>query len=246
MPIEVGQIEALYRYPVKSMRGEPLDAVALGWHGVDGDRRLAFRRVDERRGFPWLSAGKLPDLIAFTPLRRDPDGALPTHVRTPDGEEVAVFGDALAADVGRRHGAAVEMMHLQQGIFDEASISLIASATVGEISRLAGIRADVRRFRPNIVVRSAPQVPFEEDQWVGGVLTFGDGDDAPAVAVTMRDLRCAMVNLDPDGGGRTPEVMKACVDANDNHAGVYCAVTRTGRLAVGQSVVLHRSPSEMV
>ena len=81
---EIGQIEAIYRYPVKSMRGEQLDAATLGWHGIDGDRRLAFRRVDERGGFPWLSAGKLPDLISFTPLRRaDNRDALPTHVRTP-------------------------------------------------------------------------------------------------------------------------------------------------------------------
>ena len=44
MPIEIGQIEAIYRYPVKSMRGERVDAATLGWHGIDGDRRLAFRR----------------------------------------------------------------------------------------------------------------------------------------------------------------------------------------------------------
>src|SRR5262245_41194003 len=67
MPIEIGQIEALFRYPVKSMRGEPLDAATLGWHGLDGDRRLAFRRLEERGGFPWLIASKHPDLILFTP-----------------------------------------------------------------------------------------------------------------------------------------------------------------------------------
>src|SRR5581483_4192277 len=85
MPIEIGQVEAIFRYPVKSMRGEPLDAAALGWHGLDGDRRLALRRLDERGGSPWLTASRLPDLILFTPQRRgDGDGeALPTHVRTP-------------------------------------------------------------------------------------------------------------------------------------------------------------------
>ena len=241
MPIEIGQIEAIYRYPVKSMRGEQLDAATLGWHGMDGDRRLAFRRVDERGGNPWLSAGRLPDLISFTPLRQqDKRDALPTHVRTPEGEEMPLFGDALAAEVGRRHGAPVQMMQLRHGIFDEASISVIASATVREIGRLAERSADVRRFRPNLVVRSTREVPFEEDEWVGGVLTFGEADDAPAVAVTMRDLRCAMVNIDPDGGSPAPEVMKACVRANENYAGIYCTVTRIGRLAVGQTIVLHR------
>ena len=38
--MRVGRVEALYRYPVKSMGGEALDAADLGWHGVDGDRRL--------------------------------------------------------------------------------------------------------------------------------------------------------------------------------------------------------------
>ncbi len=150
-----------------------------------------------------------------------------------------LFGDALAAEVGRRHGAPVQMMQLRHGIFDEASISVIASATVREIGRLAERSADVRRFRPNIVIRSKREVPFEEDEWVGGVLTFGEADDAPAVAVTMRDLRCAMVNIDPDGGSPAPEVMKACVRANENYAGIYCTVTRIGRMAVGQTIVLH-------
>lgn len=241
MTVEIGQIEAIYRYPVKSMRGEPLDAATLGWHGVDGDRRLAFRRLDERGENPWLTASKLPELILFTPQRRE-DGngeALPTHVRTPEGEEMPVLGEALAAEVGRRYGAPVQMMRLKHGIFDDASISVITSDTVREIGRLAGRSTDVRRFRPNIVVRSTRAVPFEEDQWLGGVLTFGEGDDAPAVTVTMRDLRCVMVNLDPDEGSSAPEVMKAVVRANQNHAGIYGTVTRSGRLAVGQTIVLH-------
>jgi len=241
MSIEIGTIEALFRYPVKSMRGEQLEAASLGWHGIEGDRRLAFRRVDERGGMPWLTAGRLPELVSFTPLRGDGDDAeaLPTHVRTPEGEVMPVFGEALAVEVGRRCGTRVQMMHLNNGIFDDASISVIASATIFEIGRLAKTSVDVRRFRPNILVRCTRAVPFEEDGWIGGVLAFGEADDAPAVAVTTRDLRCAMVNIDPDGGGRTPEVMKACVRANENNAGVYATVTRSGRLTVGQSVVLY-------
>jgi uncharacterized protein YcbX len=164
LSIEIGQIEAIFRYPVKSMRGEPLDAATLGWHGLDGDRRLAFRRLDDRGGFPWLTASKLPDLVRFTPQRREDGtgGTLPTHVRTPEGEEMPLFGEALAAEVGRRLGAPVLMMQLNHGIFDEASLSVITSDTVREVGRLAGRSADVRRFRPNIVVRSTRGVPFEK------------------------------------------------------------------------------------
>jgi uncharacterized protein YcbX len=248
MLIEIGQVDAIFRYPVKSMGGERLDAAMLGWHGLDGDRRLAFRRMDDHSGFPWLSASKLPDLLLFAPHRED--GAnLPTHIRTPDGEAMPVFGEDLAAEVGRRYGAPVQMMQLNHGIFDEASLSVIASDTVREIARLAGQSPDVRRFRPNVVVRSLRSVPFQEDEWLGGVLSFGEGDDAPAITVTMRDVRCSMVNLDPDSANPAPEVLKAVVRANQNNAGIYGSVTRIGRLAVGQPIFLRaatgkREPKE--
>lgn len=238
MRIRIGEVEALFRYPVKSMRGERLDDANMGWHGLDGDRRLAFRRRDDQNGFPWLTATKLPELIRFAPQRRGPavDGALPTHVRTPEGEELAVFGEELATDVGRRHGAPVEMVHLNRGIFDEASISVITSTTVGEIGRLAAQPADVRRFRPNILIASSRSLPFEEDEWVGGVLSFGDTTEAPAIYITNRDERCAMVNFDPDSARPAPEVLKAIVGQRDNKAGVYGTVMRRGRLRVGQPI----------
>src|SRR5258706_16242694 len=100
MLIELGHVEALFQYPVKSMGGERLEFADLGWHGLEGDRRLAFRRMDDRTGFPWLSASKLPDLLVFAPRREDgAQGSLPTHVRTPDGAELPVFGEELATEV---------------------------------------------------------------------------------------------------------------------------------------------------
>jgi uncharacterized protein YcbX len=217
-----------------------LEAATLGWHGLEGDRRIAFRRMDDRSAFPWLTASKLPGLLLFTPLRREagPEEGIPTHVRTPDGEEMPVFGEDLAAEIARRYGAPVEMMHMKHGIFDDASISVIASDTVREIGRLAEREADVRRFRPNIVVRLLRPAPFQEDEWLGGVLLFGDEDNPPAVTVTMRDIRCSMVNLDPDSAKPAPEVLKAVVRANGNNAGVYGTVTRVGRLAAGQKIFL--------
>jgi hypothetical protein len=131
------------------------------------------------------------------------------------------------------------MMELRQGIFDEGVISVIAADTANEICRLAGRTPDIRRFRPNVVVGLTRSGPFLEDEWVGGMLSFGEASDAPCVAVTMRDERCSMVNLDPDTASRAPEMMKAVVRANQNYAGVYGAVTRIGRLAVGQAIRLH-------
>jgi uncharacterized protein YcbX len=237
MPIQIGTIEAIYRYPIKSMRGEPLDSVALGWHGLEGDRRLALRRLGERGSFPWLTASRLPALVLFTP-RGTNDQGLPTHVSTPEGEELPVFGEALAAEVARRYGAPVEMMHLKYGIFDDAFLSVITSHTVGELCRIGEKPADARRFRPNLVVRSARAVPFEENDWIGGVLSFGDAAGAPAVAVTIPDFRCSMINVDPDRGDTAPLVLRAAAQANQTNAGIYATVTRVGRLSVGQSVWL--------
>jgi len=241
MTIDIGQVEAIFRYPVKSMAGEQLQAADVGWHGLNGDRRFALRRLDDRTGFPFLTAGRLPDLLLFTPLRRG-DGAtgeeLPTHVRTPDGREIGVFDEELSAEIQRRHGSPVQMMSMKHGIFDEGTVSVITSGTVHEVSNLAGQETDVRRFRPNVLVRSLQPKPFEEDEWLGGVLLFGDGDEGPAISVTLRDVRCSMLNLDPESARPAPEMMKAVVRVNQNNAGVYGTVIRSGRLAVGQTIRL--------
>lgn len=240
MPIDIGRVEALFRYPVKSMAGERLDSANLGWHGIDGDRRLALRCTQERGGFPWLSASKLPELLLFKPVRRQGEdlGGLPTHVCTPEGKELPIFCDELALEIERRLHAPVEMMHLRAGIFDDASVSVIATATVEEISRLAGQTPEVRRFRPNIMIRLFRASPFQEDQWQGRVLEFGQPGEGPAICLTMRDVRCSMVNFDPDTAEGAPEVLQTIVRVNQNNAGVYGTVVRAGRLAVGQAIHL--------
>lgn len=116
-----------------------------------------------------------------------------------------------------------------------------ASDTVREIARFAAQSPDVRRFRPNVVVGLKRSGPFQEDEWLDGVLSFGDGDDAPAITVTMPDVRCSMVNLDPDSASPAPEVLKAVVRANHNNAGI--TARSNGRVAVGQTILL-RAASE--
>lgn len=241
MAIDIGRVEAIFRYPVKSMAGERVEAANLGWHGIEGDRRFALRRTRERGGFPWLSASALPELLLFTPLRHEHGEGAPTHVRTPAGAELPLFGEELATEIERRHGAPVEMMHLRDGIFDDASVSIIAPQTVEEIGRLAGRSPlDVRRFRPNIVVRLLRPAPFQEDSWLGRVVRFGEPREGPLVSVTTHDVRCSMVNFDPDSGQSAAEVLKAIVRANHNRAGAYGTVVRTGIVAVGQTVRLSR------
>jgi uncharacterized protein YcbX len=235
---EVGRITAIFRYPVKSMAGELLDVARLGWHGLEGDRRLALRRLNDKSGFPWLTASKLPKLLCYKPFGGDDNAEpLPTHVRTPEGKEYELRGSELREDVSRRYGSDVELMNLKHGIFDEASISVISLSTVRGIERECGRDLDLRRFRPNIVLETDSVEPFAEDIWVGRTLMFGEGNSA-AVRVTMKDERCVMVNLDPDTAESDARVMKTVVRLNQNYAGVYGTVVRVGELRVGQVVTL--------
>jgi len=238
--MELGRISAIFRYPVKSMAGESLDVARLSWHGIEGDRRFAFRRLTDKSGFPWLTASKLPQLLLYKPFGLDSSNPepLPTHVCTPDGKEYELRSNELREELSNRYGSDVELMSLKHGIFDEASISLISAGTVQCFERELGRDVGLRRFRPNVVIETDGAEPFEEDGWVGRTLIFGEGNSGPSLTVTMKDERCAMVNLDPDTAERDSEVMKTVVRVNNNCAGVYGAVVRPGELRVGQVVTL--------
>lgn len=238
MKREIGVVKALYRYPVKSMAGERLASALLGWHGIEGDRRFAFIREGQTGGFPWLTATKLESLITYQPYTMADDAASPTHVRTPAGEELDLGGEALRRELSAAYGAEVRLMQLNQGMFDEAPLSLISTATVEAIGESAGRALDVRRFRPNILVETARDAPFPEDEWVGKLVAFGERVPVPAMSVTTRDVRCAMVNLDPETARPAPEVLKAAVRANQTCAGVYGSTFRSGTVSVGDRVYL--------
>jgi len=238
--IEIGRVFEIVRYPVKSMAGTPTESALLGWHGVDGDRRFAFRRVGNKSGFPWLSASRLPALLLYHPVGLDESTGepLPTHVRTPAGSLVQLGSAALEAELAERLGNHVELMKLKHGIFDEAAVSVISLATIAGIGREAGLDLDRRRFRANILVETERSDPFLEDAWVGRMLVFGDNNSGPTVSVTLCDERCMMVNLDPETGAQDARVMKTVVRLNKNNAGVYATVVRTGAIHVGDRVSL--------
>ena len=238
--IRLGRICELVRYPVKSMAGISTESAQLGWHGLDGDRRFAFRRLGDISGFPWLSASRVPELILYQPfdledLAGEP---LPIRVRTPGGAEVEIQSAELLKEIAGRFGGPVELMKLKHGMFDDAPISVISLATIAGIGRQAGVELDRRRFRANILLESENSEPFHEDRWIGGRLVFGDSESGPAVSVTTRDLRCMMLNLDPDTARQDARVLKTVVAQNGNNAGVYATVVHTGKIHVGQPVSL--------
>jgi uncharacterized protein YcbX len=240
--IPIGRVHELVRYPVKSMAGIATESAHLGWHGLAGDRRFAFRRMGDTSGFPWLSASRLRELLLYHPSGIDESTGepLPTHVRTPSGAEVDLRGTALQDEIAERFGSAVELMSLKHGIFDDATVSVITLATTAGIARAADMNDDRRRWRANIVLETEDLEPFAEDGWVGGTLVFGDHDPMPAVSITALDVRCMMINLDPDTAIQDPRMLKTVVRLNANNAGVYGTVVRTGAIHVGQTVSLVR------
>ena len=71
----VGHIESLWRYPVKSMRGEELEEAFVGFSGVYGDRLFAFRSSGCPEGFPYLTGREQREMILYRPRFRHPDKA---------------------------------------------------------------------------------------------------------------------------------------------------------------------------
>lgn len=238
--MDLGSVREIVRYPVKSMAGIAANSAVLGWHGLDGDRRFAFRRTGDASGMPWLTASRLPELLLYRPVGLDAGARepLPTRLRTPAGSHLELRSEELAKEISGRFGGTVELMKLNHGIFDEAALSVISLATIDGIGREAGVDLDRRRFRANIVLETESREPFLEDGWVGGLLVFGDREPRPAVSVTMRDERCVMINLDPDTGRPDARVMKAAMRLNGNTAGVYASVVRTGEIRLGDRVSL--------
>jgi uncharacterized protein len=242
MQTQLGVVKAIFRYPVKSMAGESLVSATLGWQGLNGDRRLAFGRTADSSGFPFLTAGKLPSLVLYRPFRSaETKDDAPDLVMTPSGSTLRLDGEELRSELSERHGADVRLVRYKHGIFDEAPLSLITPATIGAIEQASSLDLDIRRFRPNILIDTDMPRAFAEDDWVGGIVSFGDGPTAPAAAVTLKDIRCGMINIDPDTAAISPEVLKAAVRGNQNCAGVYGVTVVTGVVSVGDAVYLKKS-----
>lgn len=223
----VGRVASLFRYPVKSMAAEPLEAVEVSWQGFDGDRRWAFVRAGQaRNGFPWFTLRQHPGLYGYRPVVGGP-----VVVRTPSGDRYEVDDPALAAELGAAAGP-VFAQKLDRGTFDSAPLSLLGAPTADAVGARVGIPVDPLRFRPNIVVDTLSGTPFAEDAWVGGTVSVGP----VRVHVQQRDRRCMVINIDPQTGERDPAVLRGVAQLNDVTCGVYASVLVPGTISVGDPV----------
>lgn len=232
----VGRVVGLWRYPVKSMGAEALPEVDVGWQGLAGDRRWAFiRRGVARSGFPWLTLRERKDLNHYRPSFVEParPDKSPTVVGTPSGASFDVADPALAAELSSNE---VRVIKQDRGIFDAFPLSVITTQTIGRLGEMVGARLDVQRFRPNILVEAAGEVPFAEDRWVGFVLRIG----AMRMRVDKRDGRCVVITIDPVTTERNPAILRAVAGDRQGCLGVYGTTVEPGRVAVNDPVFIER------
>ena len=231
----IGTLIGIQRFPVKGMAGESLDPAEIGPRGIEGDRRYAFQRVGSLDPFPYLGVSKLAEMVHYkTRWTGSEHGDI--EVTTPDGQLFDVKSEAL-----REHLSAVDRRELRltriwRGAFDENPLSLIGTATLDALARETGVPMDARRFRMNFVVQT--DTPFIEDTWIGNIVCFGEGDGAPSMHIVMRDMRCSMINVDPDTGAKNAAVLKTVTQKHDACAGVYGDPFRGGVVRVGVPVFI--------
>ena len=230
---EIGRVAGLWRYPVKSMAAEPLEAVDVSWHGLAGDRRWAFVQPDmPRSGFPWLTIRERPDMAHYVPSFDEPERPDDSRVtvRTPAGRALEVIDQELADELG----AGARVIKQGRGVFDTMPLSLITTRTLADLGARVGSELVPLRFRPNLLVEPASDDPYPEDAWVGSVLRIG----GLAMRVDQRDPRCVMITIDPETTARTPAILRAVAAEREGCLGVYGSVVAPGRVALGDPVTL--------
>src|SRR5262249_40739554 len=201
----VGKVDSLWRYPVKSMRGEELDEAFAGFSGIYGDRLFAFRSSASPKGFPYFTAREQQRLIQYRPHFRDPDKAarpvnlteaesmganpisadpsgLMVDVETPDGRTLAIDDPALItlvrADVDEKHQ--LTLMRSERALTDCRPVSIFSLQSARQLGAETGTPMDKRRFRANVYVDLISAQGFSENEFVGRSVRIG-----PKAVVTI-------------------------------------------------------------
>ncbi|HEX6788231.1 MAG TPA: MOSC N-terminal beta barrel domain-containing protein [Gaiellaceae bacterium] len=228
-----GIVIELWRYPVKSFRGEQLDEISVDARGVVGDRKFAVRDSNGK-----LGSGKttrrfrlLRGLFDFS-AETDGDEVV---VRAPGGEALRVGDPELDALLTARYGEPLSLLP-EEAVphFDAGPVHLLTAASLRWLEAEYGPSgADRRRYRPNIVLDSSG-VGLVEDAWLGATMSIG----SCVLQVTERVERCVMPTFAQDGLPRRPDLLRFLVERNETMLGVYANVVSSGTIAVGDRVVV--------
>ena len=256
----VGTLDAIYRYPVKSMAGEEVTTSFVGYAGLMGDRAFAFVRKKGPKGFPWHTGREQEDMVLFQPRFRDSTGmAQPTHVEAsfamgpgviavfpppetfdvevtaPDGRVYPVRSSELAADLERRGGEPVSLRFSERGLYDCRPISIFGNASASALQEELGTTMDRRRFRANFYVDWDKPHPYFENELVGRTLCIGE---RLRISVLERDPRCKMITIDPDTGDTDKRILHHVISTHEGAVGIYAAVLIEGIVRQGDPILL--------
>ena len=232
----IATVAELFVYPIKSMAGVSVQEAYVGLDGILGDRQYAFVRADQaaRNSFPWMTARQSAHMLLYKPRFTEapsPDRPEPpVKVQTPEGTVRDASDPALCEELASKMGHPLFLLKSGRGIFDCQHISVFSVASVRELSVEAGCAIDRRQFRANVYVQPVSGRAFDEETWTRYLLQIAD---ETLIAVTQRDSRCMMVNLDPESGEQNPRVLKTIAQGHQGQAGIYANVVRPGLIRVG-------------
>src|SRR5712691_6196455 len=168
-------VAELWRYPVKSLRGEQLGETGLLAAGIPGDRLVHVRRRDGRV----ITSRTRPRLLALAGTL-GPDGS-PLIDGRPWNDPVSRVAVEAAAGPG-----AAPVAYAGPERFDVLPLSILTDGAV------AALGVDRRRLRPNIVLGGVDGLA--ERGWPGRRLRIGEAK----VALVKLRARCVMTTFDPD------------------------------------------------
>ena len=258
----IGKVDSLWRYPVKSMRGEELEEAFVAFSGVYGDRLFAFKSSASPKGFPYLTGREQKEMLLYRPRFRHPNqAAKPTNlaeaekigpglnpifadpadlvvdVETPSREVLAVDDPLLIRMLGERIGGghALTLLRSERAMTDCRPVSLFSVQTARQLGDEIGVALDKRRFRANIYMDLGSAAGFDEDSFVGRTLRIGS---KAVISILERDPRCAMITIDPDTAERNTAILSKVTKAHDGKAGVYGAVLVEGTVRLGDDIEL--------
>jgi uncharacterized protein len=219
----VADVAEVWRYPVKSMGGERLDACFITDRGLEGDRRWALVDGVANRAGKLLTIRQDERLMSYRARLADHG----VEVVTPDGEHLRL-DDQLVAALAERTARPLTLRDLAGANFDDSPVLVVNLASVAAFGLEAGVPIDRRRFRANLYLDGLESE--EELSWLGRRIRAGDAE----LEVIKRCDRCVVITRDPDTTTASPELLRILTDTHETCMGLYCGVVRPGRVAVGE------------
>lgn len=222
-------VQEIWRYPVKSMAGERLEAVSIQDSGIPGDRQVAVFDPKGRRPGRYLTARELPALLGFSASWRD--GAV--WVNGPELPLTRYDDRAVAEAVSEACGQRLLLRSSPAPILDDSPLHVVSLPTVRRLGAEMGMPVDLRRFRANLYLEGPDATAGEELAWVGSRVLVGDVE----LEAVKGCRRCALTTRDPDRPGAAwPALLRHLVEARGEVLGVYCSTVAAGQLRIGSAV----------